>query len=102
MRIFVANRNSYSPKSWLKWMQHVNTGTYNTQWLIFDAKKARKSKFCLLNHTFILAEQVPGKIFAKDLSESLSKVVKLLKTYLKIKILSINRRTFGCLLTSLS
>lgn len=66
-------------------MQHINTGTYNTQWLIFDAKKARKSIFSLLNNTFILAEQIPGIILTKDLSENFSKVVKLLKNYLKIK-----------------
>ena len=80
MRILVANRNSYSTKEWVNWIQHINTGTYNTQWMIFDLQKARKSRDLneenLNSNTFILAEQVPGKVIFKDLSEKLSKVIK--------------------------
>ena len=74
MRILAANKNANSANDWIKWVQHVNTGTYNTQWMIFDLQKARHSKETLRPKTFLLAEQIPGKIVSKDLSKKLSQV----------------------------
>ena len=75
MRILAANRNSNSTKHWVDWIQKINTGTYNTQWMIIDLKRARKQNRTKLGkNTFILAEQVPGKLIVKDMSEKLSDV----------------------------
>lgn len=81
MRIYAANLNANTTKGWLKWINFINTGTYNTQWMIFDLEKARNSNFTLPPQTFLLAEQVPGKILSADLSEKLSKVAKIIKIY---------------------
>lgn len=74
MRISLANRKSKSAKEWVEWMQYINTGTYNTQWMVVDLNKARKAERKLSTNTFLLAEQIPGKIIFKDLSNELSNV----------------------------
>lgn len=74
MRILSANRNSASPHEWVSWMQTINTGTYNTQWMIVDLGKVRNAHTKLTKNTFLLAEQVPGTLFVRDLSEKLSNV----------------------------
>lgn len=44
MRIVLSNRLAYDGKSWTFWMEYYNTGTYNSQWLIIDVKKAKESQ----------------------------------------------------------
>ncbi len=44
MRIVLSNRLAYDGKTWTFWMEYYNTGTYNSQWLIVDVKKAKESQ----------------------------------------------------------
>ena len=43
MRIVLSNRLAYDGLTWTFWMEYYNTGTYNSQWLLLDVKKARAS-----------------------------------------------------------
>jgi hypothetical protein len=36
MRINIANRMANAADNWVSWFGHINTGTYNSQWLISD------------------------------------------------------------------
>jgi len=74
MRILAANRNANNAKEWVDWIQKVNTGTYNTQWMVIDLHKARKAHTKLNKNTVLLAEQVPNKLVVKDISEKISTV----------------------------
>lgn len=58
MRIVLSNRLAYDGKSWTFWMEYYNTGTYNSQWLIVDVKKAKESQGMegLLENTFVMFE----------------------------------------------
>ena len=62
MRIILSNRLGYDGKTWTFWMEYFNTGTYNSQWIIVDLKKAKTSQNTnnLLDHTFVMFEQMPG------------------------------------------
>jgi len=39
MRILISNRNSNDGKTWIGWMNYINSGTYNSQWMIIDMEK---------------------------------------------------------------
>jgi len=58
MRIVLSNRLGYDGKTWTFWMEYINTGTYNSQWMVLDIKKAKasKGKDTLEDNTFIMFE----------------------------------------------
>lgn len=72
MRIVLSNRLGYDGKTWTFWMEYINTGTYNSQWMVLDIKKAKasKGKDTLEDNTFIMFEQMPGEqnIMFQDMS----------------------------------
>jgi len=44
MRIMINNRLAVDAEDWVKWLRYVNTGTYNSQWMIIDMMKFEQSK----------------------------------------------------------
>ena len=42
-RIMLSTRLAKNGNDWIRWMNHINTGMYNSQWMILDTNKARKS-----------------------------------------------------------
>ena len=63
---------------WLEYLKFINTGTYNSQWMILDYNKIKASfnKEVLENNSLIVAEQFPGEIISLDVSSLLNKVFK--------------------------
>ena len=65
-----------SVSSWVNWISYVNTGTYNSQWMIIDYHKFNNSigKSSLETDTFFMLEQIPGKIQFADMSDKINEV----------------------------
>ena len=45
MRIMIASYLTPTTKDWIKFFTFINTGTYNSQWMILDFNKFDKSNF---------------------------------------------------------
>jgi len=73
-RLLAANRLATSGKNWIHWLGYVNSGTYNSMWMVLDLEKFGQSigQTSLLVDTFDIAEQSPGFIMSDDKSETLS------------------------------
>mmetsp|Transcript_1758 Transcript_1758/g.1635 ORF Transcript_1758/g.1635 Transcript_1758/m.1635 type:complete len:82 (-) Transcript_1758:438-683(-) len=56
-------------------MTTVNTGTYNSHWMVLDASKVEKSvgEKKLEPKTFYYVEQIPGSIKVQDATDALNK-----------------------------
>lgn len=57
-RLLIANRLATGAKNWVHWLGFINSGTYNSQWMIVDLEKFEKSigKPVLMKETFVVAE----------------------------------------------
>ncbi|KAH8854025.1 putative phospholipase B-like 2 isoform 3 [Schistosoma japonicum] len=66
MRGMVASRLAKTGEEWITYFKYNNSGTYNNQWMIFDAKQWPKNKGSLL-----IAEQLPGIVSSLDVTKIL-------------------------------
>lgn len=67
-RISIANHMSQSGQDWITNFSYVNTGTYNSQWMVVDY-----TKFPSNDKLLMVLEQAPGKIIVKDMTPVLLK-----------------------------
>jgi len=72
VRSLVANLLASDAQSWVSIFSKYNSGTYNNQWMILDMNKFEPTK-PLVPGTFIVLEQIPGKIVSRDMSEHLDR-----------------------------
>ena len=73
--------NNFSQKlEWLHYLKFINTGTYNSQWMILDLNKITSSikKTHLEPNSLIVAEQIPGDVISEDMSSRLLNVFHML------------------------
>eukprot|EP00729_Bicosta_minor_P011002 gene11002-15378_t len=61
VRNIVANRLADDCLTWVDYYQRWNSGTYNNMNMCFDYKLFKPSS-ALVNGTFVIAEQIPGKL----------------------------------------
>ncbi|CAH8453402.1 unnamed protein product [Schistosoma turkestanicum] len=66
MRTMVANRLARTGDEWIQYFKYNNSGTYNNQWMIFDAKQWPKYRGSLM-----IAEQLPGIVSSLDVTNIL-------------------------------
>ncbi len=65
-RISIANHLSNSNSEWHQYFSYLNTGTYNSQWMLLDYEQIRSDSGLLL-----VAEQAPGLSMVKDMTKVL-------------------------------
>jgi len=70
IRVVVANRLATSAEEWTKIFTRYNSGTYNNQWMVVDYNKFIPGK-PLQPGTFWVAEQIPGTVVSKDMTQFL-------------------------------
>ncbi|KAK4472345.1 hypothetical protein MN116_003606 [Schistosoma mekongi] len=66
IRGMVASRLAKTGDEWITYFKYNNSGTYNNQWMIFDAKQWPENKGSLL-----IAEQLPGIVSSLDVTKML-------------------------------
>jgi hypothetical protein len=71
MRVAIANRMSRSAKEWVDVFSNYNSGTYNNQWIVLDAKRVSTSRNSIGDDALWIAEQIPGYIHADDVTPKL-------------------------------
>jgi len=69
MRIMSATRSAKDGDEWISLMKEVNTGTYNSQWVVLDYNKFEAGSEDLPAGTLIVMEQAPGKIVDGDMTD---------------------------------
>ena len=72
VRVTVANMLSGSNSVWARNFGHLNSGTYNNQWMILDLNRFHPRK-PLQKDTFLVLEQLPGLIHSEDMSAHLDR-----------------------------
>eukprot|EP00672_Neobodo_designis_P027158 CAMPEP_0174835438 /NCGR_PEP_ID=MMETSP1114-20130205/5403_1 /TAXON_ID=312471 /ORGANISM="Neobodo designis, Strain CCAP 1951/1" /LENGTH=536 /DNA_ID=CAMNT_0016069385 /DNA_START=125 /DNA_END=1735 /DNA_ORIENTATION=+ len=70
MRVMVSNRMATSASEWASLVAYLNSGTYNNQWMVLDLNKFTPGK-PLVKDTMWVAEQMPGIVASKDVTEML-------------------------------
>jgi len=70
VRVNVANMLSDTNQGWASSFGHLNSGTYNNQWMILDLKRFTPFQ-PLQKETFLVLEQLPGLIRSEDMSSAL-------------------------------
>jgi len=70
MRVNAANMLARTTSEWGALFSRHNSGTYNNQWMIFDLDKFRPGR-PLQRESFLVLEQIPGKIHSEDMSAAL-------------------------------
>jgi len=70
IRVAVANRLATNGKEWTEIFSKFNSGTYNNQWMIVDYNKFTPLQ-PVAPDTLWVAEQLPGLIVSKDMSQHL-------------------------------
>jgi hypothetical protein len=70
MRVMVANRMAVSAPDWAAKLDTLNSGTYNNQWMILDMNLFTPGE-ALKDNTMWVAEQMPGVVASKDVTEFL-------------------------------
>lgn len=73
-RLSVANFLGKDAEEWTKWFGMINTGTYNSQWMLLNTDLVGKafSSQMLFPKTFWVLEQIPGNIKVEDLTDTLN------------------------------
>jgi len=71
-RTLLANRMSSSGADWANYYSKYQSGTYNNQWMVVDAKKFQPGQ-PLNPGTLTILEQIPGTIVWDDLTDQLEK-----------------------------
>ncbi|CAH8464999.1 unnamed protein product [Schistosoma bovis] len=66
IRGMVASRLAKTGDEWIAYFKYNNSGTYNNQWMIFDAKQWPRNKRSLM-----IAEQLPGIVSSLDVTNIL-------------------------------
>lgn len=74
IRVMVANHIGADGKTWVDNFKTENSGTYCNQWMVVDYKKVTPgvtNQSTLLNDTFWVAEEMPGKVVSGDMTSVL-------------------------------
>ncbi|CAH8433767.1 unnamed protein product [Heterobilharzia americana] len=66
IRAMVSNRLATTANEWISYFKYKNSGTYNNQWMIFDAKRWPNDKASLM-----IFEQLPGTGRSLDVTKIL-------------------------------
>ncbi|CAH8829392.1 unnamed protein product [Trichobilharzia szidati] len=66
IRSMVASRLATTADEWISYFKRKNSGTYNNQWMVFDAKRWPADKGSLM-----IAEQLPGIVESLDVTNIL-------------------------------
>jgi hypothetical protein len=70
-RVTVAMRLADNGEDWVNTFAKYNSGTYNNQWMVLDLKRFTPGQN-LVPGTLWIAEQIPGQVGVKDVTEVLS------------------------------
>lgn len=71
MRVMIATRTATSAPNWAATVTRLNSGTYNNQWMILDLNLFTPGQ-ALVPNTMWIAEQFPGIVKSRDVTEVLS------------------------------
>ncbi|KAF8563287.1 hypothetical protein P879_10488, partial [Paragonimus westermani] len=72
-RVGVANRMARNGAEWVSYFKYQNSGTYNNQWMIFDANLYKPNKPLPAKGLLTVAEQIPGLVFDADVTDVLKR-----------------------------
>ncbi|CAH8452889.1 unnamed protein product [Dicrocoelium dendriticum] len=70
-RVMLANRLAVNGQQWVSYFQKQNSGTYNNQWMIFDANLYSPDKPLPSEALLTVAEQIPGMVYYEDVTHVL-------------------------------
>ncbi|CAL8107538.1 unnamed protein product [Calicophoron daubneyi] len=70
-RAMAANRLARNGPEWVSYFKRNNSGTYNNEWMVFDANLFHPDKSLPSKGLLIVAEQMPGTIYHEDLTKVL-------------------------------
>jgi hypothetical protein len=70
VRVMVATRLADNGEDWVNMFAKYNSGTYNNQWMVLDLKRFTPGQN-LVPGTLWIAEQIPGQVGVKDVTEVL-------------------------------
>ncbi|GAA53235.1 putative phospholipase B-like 2 [Clonorchis sinensis] len=70
-RVMAANRLADNGHEWVSYFRQRNSGTYNNQWMVFDAKLYSPGDKTLNKGLLTVAEQLPGIVKAEDVTHVL-------------------------------
>ncbi|CAL8107535.1 unnamed protein product [Calicophoron daubneyi] len=70
-RAMAANRLARNGPEWVSYFKRNNSGTYNNEWMVFDANLFHPGKSLPSKGLLIVAEQVPGLVYHEDVTEVL-------------------------------
>ncbi|TGZ68046.1 hypothetical protein CRM22_004468 [Opisthorchis felineus] len=70
-RVMAANRLANNGNEWVSYFRQRNSGTYNNQWMVFDANLYSPGVKTLNKGLLTVAEQLPGIVKAEDVTHVL-------------------------------
>ncbi|KAA0184596.1 LAMA protein 2 [Fasciolopsis buskii] len=70
-RVMAANRLAQTGREWALYFRQENSGTYNNQWMVVDAKLFSTAQPLPREGVLVVAEQLPGIVWIEDKTDVL-------------------------------